>query len=485
MAKFNAKIDTTPSAISYEGGEVYEKNPAEEWLNFLFSSYLEDGFYESRNTQCERLLDLTANMIVTYGPEFVGKAAMFARKELGMRSVSQVVAAMLNVVKFDDKRAFFRNFCNRPDDVSEVFSILDYFNIKRSHALVRGFGDYLSSITPYTLGKYKLARKQYNMYDLINITHAHSLAIDAYKNGTLESPDTWEVAISTAANEEGRSVEWKRLVEEHKLGYMALIRNLRNILAADGVDRAWIEEYLCPAIKNTYSIQKSMVFPYQIYSAYKNMGSDNPAVIHALEQAFMIALSNMPKLAGDTLVILDVSGSMTSPISARSSITIREVGAVYAMCILLTSENSDVIKFATHAKKFKFDLNDNLFHQIEKLDAAENLGYGTELWCAYNCADRKYDRIMLISDMQIMDDSSYWYGNSAITSYKDYCKQYGRTPIYSFDLGNYHTQTDNPNNPDVYLCTSLSEETLRFIGLLEDGENIVDYINNNYDYRIV
>lgn len=485
MAKFNVKIDTTPSAISYEGGEVYEKNPAEEWLNFLFSSYLEDGFYESRNTQCERLLDLTANMIVTYGPEFVGKAAMFARKELGMRSVSQVVAAMLNVVKFDDKRAFFRNFCNRPDDVSEVFSILDYFNIKRSHALVRGFGDYLSSITPYTLGKYKLARKQYNMYDLINITHAHSLAIDAYKNGTLESPDTWEVAISTAANEEGRSAEWKRLVEEHKLGYMALIRNLRNILAADGVDRAWIEEYLCPAIKNTYSIQKSMVFPYQIYSAYKNMGSDNPAVIHALEQAFMIALSNMPKLAGDTLVILDVSGSMTSPISARSSITIREVGAVYAMCILLTSENSDVIKFATHAKKFKFDLNDNLFHQIEKLDAAENLGYGTELWGAYNCADRKYDRIMLISDMQIMDDSSYWYGEPAIASYKDYCKQYGRTPIYSFDLGNYHTQTDNPNNPDVYLCTSLSEETLRFIGLLEDGENIVDYINNNYDYHIV
>lgn len=486
MAKFNAKIDTTPNAISYEGGEVYEKNPAEEWLNFLFSSYLEDGFYESRGIQCQRFLDLTANMIVTYGPEFVGKAAMFARKELGMRSISQVVAAMLNVVKFDDKRTFFRNFCNRPDDVSEVFSILDYFNVKRSHALVRGFGDYLSSITPYTLGKYKLARKNYNMYDLINITHAHSDAIDAYKNGTLESPDTWEVAISTAANEEGRSAEWKRLVEEHKLGYMALIRNLRNILVADGVDRKWIEDYLCPALTNPQSIEKSLVFPYQIYSAYKNMGSDNPAVIYALEQAFMIALSNMPKLAGDTLVILDVSGSMTSPISARSNITIREAGAVYAMCILLTSENSDVIKFATHAKKFKFDLNDNLFRQIEKLEAAENLGYGTELWRAYNCVDRKYDRIMLISDMQIMDDTSYWYGgNSATTSYKDYCKQYGRTPIYSFDLGNYHTQTDNPNNPDVYLCTSLSEEILRFIGLLEDGENIVDYINNNYDYCIV
>lgn len=485
MAKFNDKIQTAPNAVSYEGGTVYEKNPAEEWLNFLFSSYLEDSFYEKGGTQTDRLLALTAKMVVDYGLEFVAKAALFARKELGMRSVSQVVAAILSVLKFEDKRTFFRNYCTRPDDVSEIFSILDCFNAKRTHALVRGCGDYLSTLSPYTLGKYKLARKHYNMYDLINITHAHSDAIDAYKNGTLEAPDTWEVAISTA-DSTTRGSEWKRLVEEKKLGYLALIRNLRNILAVEGVDRVWIEEYLCPAIKNTYSIQKSMVFPYQIYSAYKNMDSNNPAVIHALEQAFMIALTNMPKLAGDTLVILDVSGSMSSPISAKSSITIREVGAVYTMCILLASENSDVIKFATNARKFNLQPNDNLFAQIAELAAEERgLGYGTELYKAYACVNRKYDRIILISDMQIMSNNLYWWEQSGATSYKNYCKQYGRTPIYSFDLGNYHTQTDNPYNPDVYLCTSLSEETLRFIALLEDGENIVDYINNNYDYRIV
>lgn len=483
MAKFNAKTQTTPNAVSFEGGLAYEKAPAEEWLNFLFSSYLEDKFYEKSTDQLDRFLFLTLDMVQAYGPEFVAKAAMFARKELGMRSVSQVVAAMLNVCNFNGKRAFFRNYCNRPDDVSEVFSILDYFNIKRSHALVRGFGDYLSSITPYTLGKYKLAHKQYNMYDLINITHAHSLAIDAYKNGTLESPDTWEVAISTAANEKGRSAEWKRLVEERKLGYTALLRNLRNILAADGVDRKWIEDYLYPALVNPQSIKKSLVFPYQIYSAYKNMDSNNPMIIGALEQAFIFAIDNMPKLEGDTLVILDVSGSMTSPISKNSKITIREAGAVYAMCIMIASEHSDVVKFASRAKKFNYNLNDNLFHIIEKLDSEEGLGYGTELQYAYGCVDRKYDRIMLISDMQVMIDD-FWYGESGKTAYQNYCKRYGRTPIYSFDLGNYHTQTDNPNNPDVYLCTSLSEEMLHFISLLESGEDIVNYINNNYDYLV-
>lgn len=482
MAKFNEKIQTTPNAVSYEGGVSYAKNAVEEWLNFLFSSYLEDRFYEKTSRQMERFLDLTSQMVVEYGPEFVAKASMFARKELGMRSVSQVVAALLSTLNFDNKRAFFHRYCTRPDDISEIFSILDCFGAKRSHALVRGCGDYLSKLSPYTLGKYKLAHKKYNMYDLINITHAHSGAIDAYKNGTLVAPDTWEVAISTAEDSVARSQEWKRLVEEHKLGYLALLRNLRNILAADGVDRKWIEDWLYPSLVNKNAIKTSMVFPYQIYSAYKNMDSNNLTVIGGLEQAFVFAVDNMPKLAGDTLVILDVSGSMTDCISKNSDITIREAGAVYAMCIMIASEHSDIVKFASRAKKFDYNLNDNLFHIIEKLDRTDGLGYGTELQYAYGCVDRKYDRIMLISDMQIMVDDGYWYNQGNTTSYQKYCKQYGRTPIYSFDLGNYHTQTDNPNNPDVYLCTSLSEETLRFISLLENGESIVDYINNNYDF---
>lgn len=484
MAKFNEKVRTTPNAVSYEDGAVYIKSPAEEWLNFLFSSYLEDRFYERASHQTERFMSLTQDMIETYGAEFVAKAALFARNELGMRSVSQLVAAMLNNVAFDQKRAFFNNYCHRPDDVSEIFSILDIIKAKRSHALVRGFGDYISSLNAYTLGKYKLNKHSYNMYDIINLTHAKSSVIDAYKAGALESPDTWEVNISTAKNEVEKGKEWKRLVEEKKLGYLALLRNLRNILTVADIDHNWIITHLCPQITNEQAIHKSLVYPYQIYAAYKNMKVYNTAVIAALEIAFHKALYNMPVLQGDTLIILDVSASMTSPISQRSDITIREAGAVYAVCIALTSEHSDIVKFATDAQKFNFDAKDNIFHQIKKLDAEDGLGYGTNLDVAYNCVDRKYDRIMLISDMQIMGGRRGYWRNDGISSYEEYCKMYGRTLIYSFDLGNYHTQTSNPNNPDVYLCTSLSEKTLKFISLLENKESIVDYINNNYDYRI-
>lgn len=483
MAKFNSKSITTPNAASYEGGSVYEKNAAEEWLNFLMSSYIEDRYYEKSSFQLQRFENLTIGMIIDYGAEFVAKAANFARNELGMRSAAQYVAAMLNPFKFNDKRIFYRNFCHRPDDIAEVFAAVKSKKEKRSHAMVRGFGDYLSSVNSYSLGKYKMNNHDFNMYDIINITHAHSDVIDAYKAGTLKTPDTWETAISGAKDEESRKIEWVRLVEEKKLGYLALIRNLRNILSCN-VSQRWIDNTLVPQIENEYAIRKSMIFPYQIYCAYQNIETHNIAVVYALSNAFRIALvNNMPTLQGKSVVLLDVSGSMNTPISKNSKITIREVGAVYAICIMLTSEDSDFIKFGSNAKKHKINRLNNIFEEIDRMQANDDLGFGTEIEPAYYLIDKKYDRIILISDMQIMNGVNWCYGRSGKTCYQEYCKQFGRTPIYSFDLGNYHTQTDNPNNPDVHLCTSLSEKTLKFINFLEDGKSLVDYINDNYDYR--
>lgn len=494
MSKFNANVSGATKTSSYEGGTVYKKNAVEDWLNFLFSSYMEDRFYETSSHQMSRFYDLTQEVIDTYGAEFAAKAAIFARNELGMRSAAQFVSAILNNYAFDDKRKFYYTFCHRPDDVSEIFAAIDvlsdHYGVKqkRSHALVRGCGDYLSCLSNYGLSKYKLNGKKYNMYDLINITHAHSVAIDAYKNDELTVPDTWETAISACADEEQRNSEWRRLVVEKKLGYLALIRNLRNILNAAHGDM-WIREHLIPQLTDAEKIHGSLVFPYQIYSAYKNMGSFNTYVVYALSEAFYIALDNMPRLDGDTLVMLDVSGSMDTPISARSNITIREAGAVYAMCILLMSDHSEFIKFGTHAAYYKPNkMFDNVFEEISRMQCNDHLGYGTDIAPAYQLVNRKYDRIMLISDMQIMSRMGYYSYFSreeaeGVTCYKEYCRAYGETPIYSFDLGNYPTQTDNPNNSNVHLCTSLSEKTLRLIALIEDGENIVDYINNNYTYR--
>lgn len=487
MSRFNTKTKQGPTKmVSYEGGTVWSKKTEEDWINFLFSSMLNGGFYESDDEQIDRYLELTDAMLDKYGPEFVAKACVFSRNELGLRTISQLTAALVNDCKFDGKRDFFAKYFRRIDDVSEVLGAIDaYGSGKRSHALVRGAADYLSRQSEYSLGKYKMEGKKYNLFDLINITHAHSAAIDAYKRGTLETPDTWETSISAAKSDEEKSMEWVRLVEEGRLGYLALIRNIRNIVAA-APSLKWIKDNLCPAIENETAIRKSLIFPYQIYVAYVNL-DDCPLQVRAsLDTAFRIAVENMPALEGRTAILLDVSGSMDSPISGRSTISIKEVGAVYATAIYLRNSECDLVKFGNRAKRFEIDLKSDVFTMVERFCDNDGLGYGTSISPAVKVLEcypaAKFDRIFLISDMQIMDStlSSYFWMRVDHSSMDNYLARNKRTRLYSYDLGNYKGKVSKVNGRLVML-TGLTDKVFDMIQIIEQGGSLVDMIRN-YTY---
>ena len=101
MSKFNKAVKTE-KIVSYEGGEVYAKDAVEDWLNFLMSSYLENQFYESADEQMNRYTELTQEVGNKLGWEFVAKASFFSRNVLGMRSISELTAAILNHYQFDN-----------------------------------------------------------------------------------------------------------------------------------------------------------------------------------------------------------------------------------------------------------------------------------------------------------------------------------------------------------------------------------------------
>lgn len=488
MANFNTKArGPQPDATSYEGGDVYNKNVVEDWINFLFASFLEDRCYETGSQQMERYLELTADVADELGNEFIAKASMFARNELGMRSIAQLTAAYLNNKQFADKRSYFRNFCHRPDDIPEVFAAIDTLGEKRSHAMVRGFGDYLSGLNSYQLMKYELLDRKYKMYDCINICHPTSPVIAAYKEGRLEEADTWENKIRKGnKSTEEKDQEWKRFVEENRLGYMALIRNLRNILSVEGLTQEWIDKYLVPLLVNEEAIRKSMVFPYQIYCAYKNLSVRNWQVVAALDKAFRVAIGNMPELPGKTVIMLDVSGSMEDPISRHSDMTIKEVGAVYAAALYVGSPESKFIKFGNQAIFASYNRLNNVFDIINEMQKNDNCGYGTDIASAFEILKMSCDRIFLVSDMQTISNNSrgYWMGDrrTSYDIYRDYCNHYKATRLYSFDLGDYKTQIANPNDPNVFLLTALNDKVFDFIELAEKGVNLVDYINEKYSY---
>lgn len=480
MSKFNEKIKPARES-SYEGGENYKKDVLEDWMNFLFSSKMDNAFYESADTQQARFIELTNLVIDKYGAEFAGKCAMFTRNDLGQRSTAQLVAAMLNGQSFERKRDFYKAFCHRPDDMSEIFAAVDMLGGKRSHAMIRGFADYMSGLSEYSVMKYQMKGKRYNMYDLINIIHPKNGngVIDDYMNGKLEAADTWEVNISTGQD------NWKNMVEGNRLGYLALIRNLNNILDED-VDDEWVKRNLVDQLINEVSIKKSLVFPYQIYTAYRNLKVQSFAVITALDTAFRIACGNMPKLEGNSVIMLDVSGSMDDRYGDKSSLTIKEVGACYAAALYING-NCDFIKFGNRAKSATFKKACGPFQVIREMCENDGCGYGTDIAPAFGLInDKKYDRIFVVSDMQVMvEQNRFWgWGNSVdgMSNYRSYCAANGRAILYSFDLGNYSNQIANPNNHDVHLMTALNDNVFKMLEYVENGGKLYDYINENYHF---
>lgn len=467
------------------------------WMNYLMSSFNEDGYYESAVNQRQRFIQLTDEMCDKYSTEFVAKMAIYVRHEIGLRTAPCLLAAILNSRNdFSEsdlsmKRRFFYHFPRRPDDVGQIFAFMrndldmGYLD-KPSHAMAKGISLYLSGLNEYQIGKYKMANGEYNIYDLINLTHANSPEINKLKQGKLPSPVTWEVEISRLQDQEERNERWITLVAEHRLGYLALLRNLRNILIAlrdkmepeDGIK--FVNRFIKPILLDERAMSKN-AFTFQIYNACKIISYDmeeGESVQKIVDVTFDIlkrALSVSAKAISGSMVfghsgclVFDVSGSMTQPVSRRSSVSVLEASACIAESVIRTFPHVDIVKFASIAQRFDGTTHgENVWKDIRSLTANDGtLGYSTDLDEAINVMednehDRKYDTVFIFSDMQI----------TSSTRIREYIKAHPRTTFVFYCLGSYDLSDayDFENLKNCVNVTSIDDSALRLISLLSKG----------------
>lgn len=467
----NNDDDDAKYTLTCEGGRAFFKSDLEMWFETALSSRLSDTFYYAPylcndRASLNRLTDIIAK---TYGYDFVAKAAIFARNEIGNRSASQIIAAYLNDKQFDGKRRFYTDFCHRPDDVTEIMSIVSPKSM--SHAMKNGFKDYLESLGPYSIGKYHMSKKDVSMYDAINLTHAHSDTIDKFKNGMLEKPDTWEQKISGLHDVNSRRYEWVRLLNDGSLGYIAIIRNINKIM--DAIENS---EYnfslmlskLCDAIESKNAIHKSLVTPYQIYLAYIMLKPKYASMLrYSFEHAFIVSTDNMPHLDGKNAMLVDLSFSMDNSLSNHSVMTIKMASVCYAVALSIRND-VDIAVFATYSKMVKMNRKVSPFDRIDSL-LKTNVGCMTNIYPAMNLlagTNNNYDRVFIFSDMQTFDDIS------------DVRKIFPYQQIYTFDLDNYSSTCVDDKDGRYHNLTALSDKVFGMIPLFEDGEKLYSQINS-------
>ena len=181
---------------------------------------------------------------------------------------------------------------------------------------------------------------------------------------------------------------WERLLREQKLGALALLRNLRNMREV-GVDESLVLSALG-------SMSTARVLPFRFLAAARYV----PQWEEALEQAMLQSVAASEKLPGRTIVLVDVSGSMTAPLSRRSEM--QRTDAAYGLAVLLREIGEKVAVFS-----FSTDLVEvparRGFALRDAIDASQPHGatYLGKAVDELNC--KQYDRLIVITDEQAHD----------------------------------------------------------------------------------
>jgi 60 kDa SS-A/Ro ribonucleoprotein len=279
----------------------------------------------------------------------------------------------------------------RADELAEFVAI--YWADGRaplSGQVKKGLAAAFPKFDEYALAKYDRAGVV-RLRDVLFLCHAKPRDVEqaaVWKrrvDGELATPDTWEVALSAGAGD--KRAHWERLLAENKLGALALLRNLRNMKAVD------VDEKLVVSALGTMKTDRVLPFRFLAAARYA------PQWEEELEAAMFRAVAEREKLAGHTVLLVDVSGSMVVPLSRRSEML--RTDAAYGLAVLLCeiAEKVSVYTFSVGAVRVPSRRG---FALRDAMEASQPHG-GTNLGAALEAVKEKYDRILVITDEQSHD----------------------------------------------------------------------------------
>jgi 60 kDa SS-A/Ro ribonucleoprotein len=479
MAKFNTTVPKQKTlTTNLAGGQAYQQSSELELVSILLTSFVSDQFYR----QSGDTLDRVKTLLDKVSPKFAAKTAIFARDKFGMRSITHALAGELTskLGGHEWSKDFYDKVVVRVDDMTEIMSYYldnktDKSKPKFPNALKKGFASAFDKFDNYQIAKYKNENKEVKLIDIVNLVHpvptnSNKDALSKLVAGNLKSTDTWESKLSKAGQEASNEEEltqlksdaWGELLTTRKIGYFALLRNLRNIINQS----PQFVELACDLLVDEKMIKSSRVLPFRFATAYEEiskLGSSSEVrkVMTALHQALDISSVNIPKFDGETLVVLDVSGSMSGKPS--------EIASLFG-AMLAKANNCDVMTFATSAGYKSYNPMDSI---LTIRNGFRFSGGGTNFKDIFLKANKKYDRVIILSDMQ------GWMGYTTPASeFNLYKKKFNCNPyVYSWDLAGMGTMQLPESN--VFALAGFSDKVFDIMTWLEtDRDKIYQMIDD-------
>lgn len=460
MARFNKPLPKVQMVHNRCGFPAYDMADKTKLVTMALTSMLGEPKFYGDNT------DEMIALAQTVDPAFVSRLAVYARREAHLRSVAHALCAVVANRGKEYIRPVVAGVVERADDISEILAAyLALYGKPIPNGLKKALARELNQLNEYELAKYKGEQNSLKMRDVIALVHPkpkdkeQEALFGKAMAGTLRSPYTWETQLSERGN---KKEVWEGLIASGRLGYMAMLRNLRNILAAKPQNA----DLVLIRLKDRDAVLRSKQLPFRFYSAYRALRTNRLAssrVIDALEQAISYSVENMERLPGKTLVAIDVSGSMMYPISANSDVCCSDIARLLAVLAVRICEDAVVVSFDTNLRLLAISGIGGILSQADAIPAD---GGGTDLHLPMAWAiksKRFFDRMILLSDNE---------NNRAYSTCQPYVNEYRNTVnpnffVHAIDLQGYGTQQFIGR--DTNIIAGWSENVLRFIGLAERG----------------
>lgn len=182
-----------------------------------------------------------------------------------------------------------------------------------------------------------------------------------------------------------------------------------------------------------------------------------------LDIAIEISCDNVPNME-NTLVVIDNSGSMQSPVANSNHLMCKEAGAIFGM-ILAKRSNADIMEFCTTARYIRYNLKDSVMDFGRTFASKNKVGHGTNFDAIFQTARKKYDRIVIFSDMQ-----TWVGGRTPEKMMANYMKRTKANPfVYAFDLRGYGSSQFSTGR--AFQLAGFSDKVFDIMSMLETDRN--------------
>lgn len=402
----------------------------------------EKQFYMDGKSSAE----LIAELVKRVDAGFVSNLALAARDKFKLRHVPLLLTRELaRSARLSSD--VLNGVIQRPDEMSEFLSI--YWKDGRkplASQVKKGLAKAFTKFSEYQLAKWDKNSAQITLRDVMFMVHPKPTSqeqANLFKrvaDQQLKTPDTWETNLSSGAD---KKETFSRLMAEKKLGALAFLRNLRNMVQA-GVSEQEIRSY-------ARTVDVSKVLPFRYIAAARVV----PQFEDLLEQMMFKSLEGHEKLPGKTVLLIDVSGSMFgSSISLKSDLERFDAAAALGVLCREICEDVEIYTFSDKTVRVAPRRG---FALVDALRDSQPHN-GTELASAVDVVNKlsgKFDRLIVFTDEQ---------------SYDRPAKPRAGTRGYIINVAAY----ENGVNHDSWTTVSgFSESVVDYIQALEKEDSLV------------